>query len=173
VQPSTNGPTTVAAESSAAPDAIGVISWNEFSENSHIEPSRQYGDQSLQTLAQLLGGQAGSAPPDVLDSSEPGGRGSGWSQAAALGSVTVLTVVAAAVLVRRHRRAARARAYAAFPGELTDFPWELIDFPWELSEDPWEQTDSRPAMKTTSRCPLRLVVDQSPGAIRYQKGLSS
>ncbi len=136
--------TEFAAASSAAPDAIGVISWNEFSENSHIEPSRQYGDQSLQTLAQLLGGQAGSAPPDVLDSSEPGGRGSGWSQAAALGSVTVLTVVAAAVLVRRHRRAARARAYAAFPGELTDFPWELIDFPWELSEDPWEQTDSRP-----------------------------
>jgi hypothetical protein len=33
------------------PDAIGLISWNEFSENSHIEPSQNYGDVYLKTLA--------------------------------------------------------------------------------------------------------------------------
>jgi hypothetical protein len=34
------------------PDAIGLISWNEFSENSHIEPSHNYGDQYLEVLAE-------------------------------------------------------------------------------------------------------------------------
>jgi hypothetical protein len=33
-----------AAASHSAPDAIGIISWNEFSENSHIEPSRNHGN---------------------------------------------------------------------------------------------------------------------------------
>jgi Glycosyl hydrolase family 99 len=33
------------------PDAIGLISWNEFSENSHIEPSQNYGDVYLKLLA--------------------------------------------------------------------------------------------------------------------------
>jgi hypothetical protein len=32
------------------PDAIGLISWNEFSENSHIEPSQNYGDVYLKLL---------------------------------------------------------------------------------------------------------------------------
>src|SRR5215212_96905 len=36
----------------SAPDAIGLISWNEFSENSHIEPSQNYGKQSLKVLAE-------------------------------------------------------------------------------------------------------------------------
>ncbi|MGH3444647.1 MAG: hypothetical protein ACRDPB_04675, partial [Nocardioidaceae bacterium] len=38
------------------PDAIGVISWNEFSENSQVEPSVKLGDTELVTLASLLGG---------------------------------------------------------------------------------------------------------------------
>jgi hypothetical protein len=46
---------------SSQPDAIGLISWNEFSENSHVEPSCLYGTQSLTTLARLLGGTI----PDV------------------------------------------------------------------------------------------------------------
>ncbi|HSK88897.1 MAG TPA: endo-1,3-alpha-glucanase family glycosylhydrolase [Anaerolineales bacterium] len=36
----------------SAPDAISLISWNEFSENSHIEPSENYGDQYLEVLAE-------------------------------------------------------------------------------------------------------------------------
>lgn len=42
---------------SSRPDAVGLISWNEFSENSHVEPSCHYGDASLKVVAGLLGGQ--------------------------------------------------------------------------------------------------------------------
>jgi hypothetical protein len=34
----------------SSPDAIGLISWNEFSENSHIEPSQSYGNLYLKVL---------------------------------------------------------------------------------------------------------------------------
>jgi len=36
----------------SAPDAVGLISWNEFSENSYIEPSQSYGNQYLEVLAE-------------------------------------------------------------------------------------------------------------------------
>jgi len=36
----------------SAPDAIGLISWNEFSENTHIEPSEKHDDQYLEALAE-------------------------------------------------------------------------------------------------------------------------
>ncbi|MFF0558867.1 endo-1,3-alpha-glucanase family glycosylhydrolase [Streptomyces sp. NPDC004266] len=56
--PRRNG-ATLAAEYSAAlrssPDAIGLISWNEFSENTHVEPSRDHGDHYLQVLRDLRG----------------------------------------------------------------------------------------------------------------------
>jgi glycosyl hydrolase family 99 len=39
----------------SAPDAIGLISWNEFSENSHIEPSHNYGYRYLEILAEIQG----------------------------------------------------------------------------------------------------------------------
>lgn len=35
------------------PDAIGLISWNEFSENSHIEPSQNYGNLYLKLLSEI------------------------------------------------------------------------------------------------------------------------
>ena len=35
----------------SSPDALGIISWNEFSENSYIEPSQKYGSQYLDLLA--------------------------------------------------------------------------------------------------------------------------
>jgi hypothetical protein len=35
----------------SSPDAIGIISWNEFSENSHIEPSANYGTTALNVLS--------------------------------------------------------------------------------------------------------------------------
>jgi hypothetical protein len=54
----------------SAPDAVGVISWNEFSENSHIEPSINYGDQALKVIADIQG--AGAASGDDVDSGTPG-----------------------------------------------------------------------------------------------------
>ncbi len=44
--------TELQAALQSTPDAIGLISWNEFSENSHVEPSQNYGDQSLKVLAE-------------------------------------------------------------------------------------------------------------------------
>lgn len=51
---------------STDPDAVAVISWNEFSENTHIEPSRQHGIRELKALATVLGGTA--ALPRELES---------------------------------------------------------------------------------------------------------
>ena len=45
----------------SSPDALGLISWNEFSENSHVEPSCNYGASALDVIA---GMQGGVAPPD-------------------------------------------------------------------------------------------------------------
>ena len=50
------------------PDAIGLISWNEFSENSHMEPSENYGSRYLERLGALLG-QAPQSFDTALQSS--------------------------------------------------------------------------------------------------------
>ncbi len=51
-------------------DVVGLISWNEFSENSHVEPSQKYGAQSLEVLSDI---RAGVAPVILdFDSSAPG-----------------------------------------------------------------------------------------------------
>jgi hypothetical protein len=50
---------TLEAEITAAlasrPDALGLISWNEFTENSHIEPSQNLGYRYLDVVGQRLG----------------------------------------------------------------------------------------------------------------------
>lgn len=51
------------AAASSSPDAIGVISWNEFSENTFVEPSRAYGSTALSVIA----GVRGTRPPDVAN----------------------------------------------------------------------------------------------------------
>src|SRR5215216_358311 len=38
----------------SSPDVIGLISWNEFSENSHIEPSQEYGHHYLEVIDEIL-----------------------------------------------------------------------------------------------------------------------
>ena len=59
------------AASASSPDAIGLISWNEFSENSHVEPSEAHGTTALEVLADVAGGRPPSLPD--IDSSEAGG----------------------------------------------------------------------------------------------------
>ena len=51
------------------PDAVGLISWNEFSENTHIEPSREHGSRYLEVVADVRGARL----PELrdFDSSEP------------------------------------------------------------------------------------------------------
>jgi hypothetical protein len=91
----------------SSPDAIGLISWNEFSENSHIEPSENYGDRYLKVLAGIQ-----DVPAPVVhnfDSSEPGNTDESnptWNPLAsdrllAFGVVGLLVVVSLFVLIRR------------------------------------------------------------------------
>ena len=46
-----------------------MISWNEFSENSHVEPSENYGTLYLDVLYELRGTPPPN-PPSAADSSE-------------------------------------------------------------------------------------------------------
>jgi hypothetical protein len=89
------------------PDALGIISWNEFSENSYIEPSRKYGTTYLDILADLLSGHSGHAATagDGFDSSSPGARGNGWEQWAAIAMLTLVIIGAGVLIVRRQRAA--------------------------------------------------------------------
>lgn len=87
----------------SVPDAIGLISWNEFSENTHLEPSQVFGDASLRELARLTG----SDPPviDDFDSSAPQGRSvtSGTGRIAALATLAALVLASVVVVWRRQR----------------------------------------------------------------------
>lgn len=53
----------------SGPDAIGLISWNEFSENSHIEPSNNFGMRYLEVLADF--NQVILPVFDTFNSSDP------------------------------------------------------------------------------------------------------
>ncbi len=78
----------------SSPDALGIISWNEFSENSHIEPSMNFGSQSLNVMSEI------NHLPNIqisdFDSSEPAGtfaEGFTASRIAALGGLVILILV--------------------------------------------------------------------------------
>ena len=60
---------------SSSPDALGLISWNEFSENTHVEPSERHGDSSLQDLTSLVRGPSVPQAPTAADSNDPGKEG--------------------------------------------------------------------------------------------------
>jgi hypothetical protein len=87
----------------ASPDAVGLISWNEFSENSHVEPSLQHRTQALDVLSEVL---AAPGPAAVdFDSSAPEGspRPRGPLVALGVGFVTLTVVSLVAVASRRRR----------------------------------------------------------------------
>ena len=67
IVPRDNGQTLrdeYAAAARSSPDVLGLISWNEFSENSDVEPSVRYRGQSLDVLRQLRGTSV-PAPPSL------------------------------------------------------------------------------------------------------------
>ena len=81
-------------------DVIGLISWNEFSENTHIEPSEKYGNRALDILA----GRELSPVPTVLDfdSNAPGTtRRESPYTLFVLAGLGVVTLVSIAVLIQR------------------------------------------------------------------------
>jgi hypothetical protein len=114
---------TMRAEYSAAvqssPDALGLISWNEFSENTYIEPSVRYGTQYLDVLKQLRN-TTPPAPQSVVDSSEspPSSRaGAYWPNIATLiGMPAALVAAVALIAVRRRAREPQRDGYQPRPG---------------------------------------------------------
>jgi hypothetical protein len=86
----------------SSPDAIGLISWNEFSENSHLEPSRNYGDQYLKVLAS----RQATTPTQTLDfdSSEPANTQVRTDSLMVLGGLVALVLASIGVIVWREVR---------------------------------------------------------------------
>jgi hypothetical protein len=91
----------------AAPDTIGLISWNEFSENSYVEPSKKYAGRYLQVLADARG--APGPKVESFDSSDPGsGSGGGASHTIPLLVLLILfTGGGLFFVVRREQRRER------------------------------------------------------------------
>jgi hypothetical protein len=97
----------MAAAAAANPDVLGLISWNEFSENSYVEPSRRYGARYLEVLAAIRGNRVKLATH--VDSTHPVSSGAGW-QVPVLG---LLMIGMGAMLLRvRGRERARPRRRA-------------------------------------------------------------
>jgi hypothetical protein len=96
------------AAQQSQPDAIGLISWNEFSENTHVEPSERYGRQALKTLADIRGthlkalDDVDSSAAAVRDAPGPG------ALVVVLGFVGLLVLTL--VLLRRRTSAGIGRA---------------------------------------------------------------
>ncbi len=98
------------------PGAVGIISWNEFSENSHIDPSQAFGTTYLEITAELAGGAPGSLlpfpsmGPDIDPT--PGVDSSGsiytgpWDVALSAALAVALLALLATFIVRTRRRPA-------------------------------------------------------------------
>jgi hypothetical protein len=95
----------LAAAKASRADVIGLISWNEFSENTHVEPSREYGAQELHALADVLGGTA--ELPEGLGSDEVTESRRGLTGWGALLTILLLTALLNFVLAYRRSRAPR------------------------------------------------------------------
>ena len=92
--------TEYAAAMRSSPNMLGLISWNEFSENSYVEPSRDYGYQSLDVLKQLR-----TVPASPASSPAPVTSFSPWPNIVrllAFALALVLGVTALIYLRRRH-----------------------------------------------------------------------
>ncbi|HEY5987887.1 MAG TPA: hypothetical protein VIV12_16160 [Streptosporangiaceae bacterium] len=87
---------------SSSPDAIGLISWNEYSENIEVEPSRAYHGTALAVVAAI---EHAKAPRIAdFDSSAPSGFHAGPSQFVIVGALIALTAGSVVALARRRGR---------------------------------------------------------------------
>jgi hypothetical protein len=124
---------SLGAAMTSSPDAVGLISWNEFSESSYVEPSQRYGRRYLDVLASVTRPPAPEAAPETtatpdpktaprtspeavpdaaaatdpaidFASDEPGGRDDGPGRFLLLGSLVLAGLGALGVLVWRASR---------------------------------------------------------------------
>jgi hypothetical protein len=91
----------LAAAERSAPDALALISWNEFSENTHVEPSREHHSSDLRVLADVRGARL--PRHEAFDSSEPPTTDRRYA-VPLLGGIA-LVLVGGLLLLRRARRA--------------------------------------------------------------------
>jgi hypothetical protein len=96
---------TTAEQSS--PDAVGLISWNEFSENSQVEPSRRFGKTYINVLRDALGGPSPGFSGFDSDNRTSSRHSYGIGVASAAGGALVALI--AIVLVRAARGEKRRR----------------------------------------------------------------
>ena len=89
----------------SSPDAVGLISWNEFSENTHIEPSRAFGSRSLGVLADLLGARSPSI--EEFDSDRAVATGPAYGRSLLLGFGVIIAGIVGIGFIRRSSAAKR------------------------------------------------------------------
>ena len=99
-----------AAAVSSSPDALGLISWNEFSENTHVEPSRKNGDQYLSVLSASPGAARSRCRHWPRTPARQRGRRGGMTELLALGGFAVLLLLVAGVHHARRDRNRQAPA---------------------------------------------------------------
>jgi len=85
----------------SSPDAIGLISWNEFSENSQVEPSLRYGKHYLGVLKDVHGTHV--SPKTDMDSSDVT-SGIGYGLPIMTGLIGVIFATLLVAFTRRHIR---------------------------------------------------------------------
>jgi hypothetical protein len=91
------------------PDAVGVISWNEWSENTYIEPGKRYKKQELDALSKYLVGKPDGPP--VATSATANKRN--WSGLQALSVLVVVSSLGICFLILHARRTQRDNADGA------------------------------------------------------------
>jgi phospholipase C len=85
------------AAAGSDPDALGLISWNEFSENTHIEPSVRNGNRYLDVVADVR--HAALHQSGEFDSSEPAATGVNYG-VPLLGAVALFLIASLGLLLR-------------------------------------------------------------------------
>jgi hypothetical protein len=96
----------------SSPDVLGLISWNEFSENSYVEPSVHFRDQSLSVLRQIrstaLPQPTGPAAPSETGATHPHLKApAAWPNVLRLAGFPIALVIAVGFLGYARRRANR------------------------------------------------------------------
>ena len=85
------------AATRSSPDAVGLISWNEFSENTHVEPSVKHGSHYLDVIADVRSARPAGA--SEFDSSEPAATGVNYG-VPLLGGMALFLLGSLALMVR-------------------------------------------------------------------------
>jgi hypothetical protein len=114
--------TQYATALASSPDALGLISWNEFSENTYVEPSKKFGHRYLDVLAELRHTEA-PVPPSADDSSAqplPTEPGRDWIVVGLVIGLPVLLIAGLTLLGRRLRRRPRGIGAGRQPAPAED-----------------------------------------------------